>query len=167
MTNKEQSSRTRESLCSALRRLMWAKDIDSLTISEIAAEAGVSRMALYRNYPTRKALFSDAAINALKQFSQIVLSSRESEDKAGWLESIFKGLKENAHEMKKLIEITKRYVDYDSLIGILFPEDRPEDRYELIAQAGAFLAILREWLYSGMQESAEEMAHICLKKIRS
>jgi len=65
MTNEELSSKTRKALREAVKRLFPRKDIDEMAISEIAGEAGVSRMAFYRNYASLEALYADCASEML------------------------------------------------------------------------------------------------------
>ena len=65
MTNEELSSKTRKALREAVKRLFPRKDIDEMAISEIAGEAGVSRMAFYRNYASLEVLYADCASEML------------------------------------------------------------------------------------------------------
>lgn len=148
MTNEELSSKTRKAIREAVKRLFPRKDIDEMAISEIAGEAGVSRMAFYRNYASLEALYADCASEMLEKLASCISDGTKSNDKS-----------------RMLIELTKRYIPYDRLISILFPDEYSGDRYGTVARAGGFLAIISEWLYSGMKESPADMAVLCTEML--
>lgn len=60
-TQAERSAATRRSLVDAGRALFAARGYDRVGTNEIAEAAGVSRGALYHQYPDKAALFADVA----------------------------------------------------------------------------------------------------------
>lgn len=165
MTNEELSSKTRKALREAVKRLFPRKDIDEMAISEIAGEAGVSRMAFYRNYASLEALYADCASEMLEKLASFISDGTKSNDKRLWYETVFLNTGKNVWESRMLIELIKRYIPYDRLISILFPDEYSGDRYGTVARAGGFLAIISEWLYFGMKESPADMAVLCTEML--
>jgi len=64
-TNKEPTTLVKKCIVDALLLLMNEKDFDEISITEICNKAGVSRMAYYRNYYTKK----DIIIEYLKDIA--------------------------------------------------------------------------------------------------
>ena len=52
--NQEANLVTQESIETALLLLMQEKDFESISVTEIASRAGVSRTAYYRNYASKE-----------------------------------------------------------------------------------------------------------------
>lgn len=52
-SNAESNALTKESIETALLALMKEKNFSSITITDIAKKAGVSRLAYYRNYSSK------------------------------------------------------------------------------------------------------------------
>lgn len=57
--SKEQKELSKESLRAALFALMRQEPYADITISELCSKAGISRMAFYRNYDSKDAVFID------------------------------------------------------------------------------------------------------------
>jgi AcrR family transcriptional regulator len=56
---QEQKQLSQESLQLALFALMHQQTFQSISISALAQKAGISRMAFYRNYPSKEAVLND------------------------------------------------------------------------------------------------------------
>ncbi len=54
------SAKSREAIKDALLRLLGEKQLDAVTMTELAAQAQVSRSTLYAHYPNVNAVFEDA-----------------------------------------------------------------------------------------------------------
>lgn len=55
-TLAEHRTATRKLLCDALARLMQERGFDSLTLADIAAEAGIGRTAVYNHFPDKESV---------------------------------------------------------------------------------------------------------------
>lgn len=58
------AERTRQSAVAAAKQLLIDEGIDALTHARVASETGISRMTLYRHWPTRMAMLKDALSQA-------------------------------------------------------------------------------------------------------
>lgn len=61
-----------ERLLDALERCFNQRGFDKTSLTDVAAEAGVSRMTIYRHYANRQALFDAAVIRNLSKEWQVV-----------------------------------------------------------------------------------------------
>jgi len=93
-SNAESNALTKESIETALLALMKEKNFSSITITDIAKKAGVSRLAYYRNYSSKGRSFpgsfrtsflifttpSGCTMRSMKPGSSARQSSRKSEN---------------------------------------------------------------------------------------
>lgn len=77
--SQEQRQLSRESLRTALFELMKKRSYADITISELCKKAGISRMAFYRNYESKDAVFLDYFDEYTKPFYAFLngLSTKE------------------------------------------------------------------------------------------
>ena len=73
MEKKRKSSANllaKECIVTALLQLIYEKPLSSITISELAARAGVSRMTIYRNYDSKEDIFSTELAEVMEQYRE-------------------------------------------------------------------------------------------------
>ena len=54
-----------DAIIETVNRLLSSKGFDSMTVDEVAAEAGVAKASLYRHYPSKEALAAAAMVRVL------------------------------------------------------------------------------------------------------
>lgn len=158
----------RECLATALIQLARQKPFSTITISELTARAGVSRMTYYRNYSSKEEVF--------QSYLEDLVAAYQTELEAN-------GKPETFGEYASLCHCFRYFEKYRDFISCLFgigmgelllnaltshliqsyyPKDRPEPNlyYALHAYAGALYNVYITWLKNGAKESAEVMAEI-------
>lgn len=157
----------KECIVSALLQLIREKPLSSITISELTAKAGVSRMTFYRNYTSKEEIFS----LHLKE----ILINYEEEDRQQQLKGIYY---DHAH-MIHCFQYWYKYREFfDGLIycgfGNIFLEyltkyiqqkwltdsSTPQEYYKLSCFAGGLYNVYIAWASNGYLESLDEIAQI-------
>ncbi len=69
-TNQEINQLTKEAIETALLFLLQTKELGKITISELAAKAGVSRNAFYRNYKSKEEILETIYEKASQQVKE-------------------------------------------------------------------------------------------------
>lgn len=165
MSNNEANRVTRESIRTALLELMDSKEFSSITISDLVKRAGVSRQSFYRNYTSKEDVIIEIEETTLTAFEGSLTNPKYKNNLRLWLEDYFSFVREN----HKLISI----MDKAKLTDIVFSKAPfiVEDwmgvegsglHYYVVGSLGSLRAICMDWLSSGMKESSEYMADICM-----
>ena len=165
LNNAEANATTRKKIEAALIALMNEKDFADITITDITKEAGVSRLAYYRNYDSKEDILSGYLQNVTAEFYnafRVYDAIRETREL--WY-AIFGKVKEHAEELHLLIragfsaKILQEYVK-----GINAPfgdiENNPELYYSNCYWVGALHCMTQEWLMRGMKEPIDQMVEI-------
>lgn len=83
----------RRKLIDTARRLFTARGVAHVGINEVTAEAGVARMTLYNNFPSKEALieavYREMAEKALARLDEVIASETAEEKRIGALFSHF------------------------------------------------------------------------------
>lgn len=79
----------RSALLEAGLRLLRARDVDDLSLRELAREVGVSAAAIYRHFPDKDALMAALAVEGLERLAKVQRQATRSAGggKAGFLAS--------------------------------------------------------------------------------
>lgn len=158
---------TKESIFTALMKLLEKKQFNEVTISQITNLAGVSRMAFYRNYNVKEDIISIYIDEQFAEFySQVLnLGLTSKFDISVCFFSFFKG-------KKRFIQILMAsgliYIFYQKLSVSLFDyfknmeeKSKPEyGTYFAHFEAGGLYSILLEWISNDTKESVETMANL-------
>ena len=89
LSNEEANRFTCECLKTALFRLVGQKDFNSISVSELVKEAGVSRTSFYRNYGTMDALLGALRDDIVEKTATLLSSRGKFESRLKWYECIF------------------------------------------------------------------------------
>ncbi len=160
---------TKECIVTALLRLMETKSYQSISITDITALAGVSRMAYYRNYKSK----DDILINHLTDREKQLLNNLHGEsakDLRGMMMIVSGFFQENADVIQAVYDAGLGHKLTDMLgerIYNYFPvaiEERA-GKYAVPFYVGAVLAVFKRWFDNGMVESVEEISDILCRLI--
>lgn len=163
-SNEEQNRITRESLCGAMVLLMMEKDYHTITITELAKRAGVSRNGFYRNYGSKEEILKDMVIEFNKDLYRHIRSFGPGLHPHKWYRQFFRVIREQADPLKTMdrigfrgqyLQITNEY------LMKTYPPASVKERYRMLAWNGAIQNLAFDWICSGMKEDIEEMAGIC------
>lgn len=151
----------------ALLRLLEKQNISTIGVSDLAEEAGVSRMAFYRNYNTIE--------DILKENLEILFTEYAKEDAKTEEREIYCAYHYMIHCLNfflkhhKLMDalincgmgdmILARITEY--LLQKWAPDhEKKADQMKMCIFAGAIYNIYREWAKREFKESPEELAEI-------
>ncbi len=160
---------TKESIFTALMKLLEKNQFNDVTITQITNLAGVSRMAFYRNYNVKEDIIIIYLDEMFEEFMNEIKNSKvvEKYDVALLYFSYFK---ERKNFIKTLIKAGLIYILYDRLSCYLFNffesigiNNLPHSNYLTRYASGGLYSVLIEWLNNDTKESVEEMAKLITK----
>lgn len=164
LSNEESNRLTKECLQTALIYLMGEKAFEKITVTELVKRSGVSRMAFYRNYNSKEDILEEMAESFLLTVKKSVENPKYEGDPRQWFKDAFAFIRKNVDIMKLLFE-AKLPIEFgigtSSILNQIFEKPEGRERYLQSSIEGAFVYVLREWIYSGAKESPEYMAEIC------
>jgi len=165
LSNNEANRITRESICTALLKLLRTKELKDISVSELVRCAGVSRQSFYRNYSSKEDVVSEIKEEITMRLSEKMNDPAYKDNPKQWFLELFSLLRANT----AVVAMLKRADQFEtSLSGIpvmnesRFNERRSGFHYGIIGTLAAINAIALDWFNNGMKESDEEMADICM-----
>lgn len=164
LSNEESNRLTKECLQTALIYLMGEKPFEKISVTELVKKSGVSRMAFYRNYNSKEDILKEMAESFVLTVKKSLEKPEYEENPRLWFKDAFVAIQKNIDIMKLLFE-AKLPVDFgignSSILNQIFKKPEGRERYLQSAIEGAFVYVLKEWIYSGAKESPEYMAEVC------
>lgn len=155
----------------ALLKLLEEKSFSAISVSDITAEANVSRMSFYRNYDSIEDILIEHLDAVVEQYK-----IEDIDEKIKETEKVYYGKKYMIHTfgffyqnhdfidtliscgmgdlfLAKITEyLIQKWVDKES--------DTRKDTLKISAYAGSIYNMYREWEKGGFQEKPEEIADI-------
>ena len=168
MTNikKESTTLVKKCIVDALLLLMNEKEFDNISITEICTKAGVSRMAYYRNYYTKKDIIIEYLKDIATEFKKESHSWQAHNEytNKNVIRFLFAYFEKYAFFIKTLRkanlsgllqECINEYLETE--IAFRNKNDSYE-KYHMYSYSGALFNVYMKWIDNGMKESIEEMA---------
>jgi len=170
-TKKETTTLVKKCIVDALLLLMNEKEFDDISITEICNKAGVSRMAYYRNYYTKKDIIIEYLKDIAENFkieSHSLVNNYEYTNK-NVIRFLFEYFKKYAYFIKTLRKanlsgLLQEHLNFylENETNILQKNDNYE-KYHMYSYAGALYNVYMKWIDNDMQESVDEMTDIFCK----
>lgn len=157
----------RDCIVSALIELLESKSLSSVTITELTAKAGVSRMAYYRNYKTKE----DIVVQYLADVFQAYHADISCWDNHGCY-----------HDYKNLTHCFNYFKQYNLFLKVLFKRgmgdmffnalrdyliriycsdvNDSKPFYRIHAFAGSLYSVCITWIMDDMRKAPEDIAQI-------
>ncbi|TPF96341.1 hypothetical protein EP30_07900 [Bifidobacterium sp. UTCIF-39] len=161
--NEESNAFVRACIESALIQLMESKPFSSITVTDIARRAGVSRNAYYRNYDSKEAILAEY-LNGLIATVDTTLTTYDplTQTREAWI-ALLGEVRGIASQYRLLLEAGygERIVDAiqrNMNRGTAASEAGP--RYASRYWARAICAVLEQWVKDGMAVPESELADI-------
>lgn len=173
MSKGSESNRlAKECIVTALVELMKVRDYDSITITDIAKKAGVSRMAYYRNYSSKDDIFKKYIDEVGEDIHKKIAGSHSSVIPYDYFLALFEQLGKYSDLAIVAYRAHLGELILAALIKNMFitfppPDDSAAERYHRFFLAGAFYNVFIEWLKRGLRESPAEMASFCAEMATS
>lgn len=167
MSNGSESNRlAKECIVTALVELMKIREYDTITITDIAKKAGVSRMAYYRNYTSKDDILNKYIEEVGQSIHKMIADSNSSSVPYDYFYALF----EQLGKYSDLAIVAYRAHLGELILAALiknmfvtFPpaENNPTDHYYHYFLAGAFYNVFVEWMKGGLREDSATMARLC------
>lgn len=165
------SKYVRECIVTSLIELMKKQDYYSISITDITAKAGVSRMAYYRNYKSKDDILNTYMDEVGQAIHNEVAESRGNNDYYRYFLALFEQLGKYSDigmvaYRANLGDLIRKNINKNVLLSFPPEDDSAEAKYKRLLIAGAFYNVFSEWLAGGKRESCDEMARICSSMIK-
>lgn len=160
-SNAEVKRFTRECVYEAFFQLLEKTEYEKITLSAIAARAGVSRNAVYRNFESKDQILKIY----VKEFAETVTAELNSENIASddqYVTFLFTRLCAFGRSAKKLAELHMEAMLLEAFLSMrdhFAVKTAYRDYYEN-CRIGAFFFIYLTWLENSCRESPEELCRI-------
>lgn len=167
---ESQKKLSKESIFGALIKLLDSNSYNNITITQITAIAGVSRMAFYRNYNTKDDIINvyldDLFESVLQQANVIGCKSKEEH-----LRYFFNFYYNNKEIIIILLKNNLLHLFYDKFKKhtMDFFKTQPDkndpifEDYLALYATGGLYSVLIEWISGGTLKSCEEMTQLTLE----
>lgn len=156
-SNEEINKLTRESIQEALILLMSSQDLSSISVTDIANKAGVSRSAYYKNYQFKEEIIRDFLMRVYNVIMANVLLDELKDNPYETFYSIFTSIKENIKLIEQLIQAKLKFP-----IHYLWRGKNNNftklDIYTLNCFEVSFTHLVKEWVEDKTIISIEDMA---------
>jgi len=169
MKRKTQVEFSKKTVREAFCRLVKKYDFEKITISQVAAEAGISRATFYRHFDTLESIVK-YTVDSISQEGVDRLSELESPT----LEDLIRWRLEVARDLRYLTD----FEEHPAIKGILetvLPEKLQnfshildfQTPYKFTFNQAGFKAVISQWAKNGYVETVDEMSAIVIDLIGS
>lgn len=166
---------TKALIRTALMELMDEKNFERITIKELCERADVNRTTFYLHYADQRSVLSDVKESVCAKTAAMIRETNFS-DPTEFVEQFLKYIKENDRQFRillmndegdsfrfALMDVTAReLMQYLPSAG-----DPQKDRFLLAYMMAGSLSVIIEWMKTGYERSAHEMAAFLFKINRS
>ncbi len=157
----------KEAIEIALIKLLKKKDINKITVTELAEAAGVGRSSFYRNFID----FEDVAVSYINRIYGEYFKEKPADRKSYTKKYFDAFLKERFRFVKEHKEIFSALHKNGMLGNVMrkmdsgvkaqfFVADISESDYFSAMITGFSVGVIEEWVASGMKENEDELAEI-------
>ena len=166
-SNAEMKRFTRECVYEAFFQLLESTEYEKITLSAIAARAGVSRNAVYRNFESKDMILRIY----VKEFAETVtaeLSRKNIASDDQYVTFLFTCLCDFRKSAKKLAQLHMEAMLLEAFLSMRdhFAVNADYRDYYENCRIGAFFFIYLTWLENGCRESPEELCELVQQIIK-
>ena len=162
---KEANLHVKISIISALIDLMKEKNFEDISVSEITARAGVSRVSYYRNFNNKEDILTGSLKDLITRFTEEINSIPNHTPTRRVMTVFFHTARENAaifnllHRAGMDSQIQEN-LDQFILSCPHFPSLDRRRTYPAYLFSGALFRLLIQWYANGMTENDSELSNI-------
>ncbi len=170
MKRIRQINESKQLILEGFMKLLSKKPLDEIAISEIAREAGVTRMTVYRHFAEKE----DIIIFSFEQSVRLALDTLKNKENASLIDLLefrFRTLKDSPYT--ETLARQKKLNKLFQTIGVHFSHNFADlipvvnDVYAQTFIAGGIDSVTEGWIENGMIETPEYMAIKMLHLLRS
>ena len=159
----------RDCICTAIFQLMEKKKYEDITVSEIIAKAGVSRMGFYRNYESKESVIEDFILRAFNRTVDEIESKRPLNLQTyNVIVTVLENFKKYSDYINILLSQNLDYLTYtcyQKAFNRIYRQKKVTPLryyYASILMANMF-ALEVGWVKSGLKDSPDELARMYSK----
>ncbi len=162
MSNRQANNVIRQNIEAAMLLLMREKAFSDITITELIKRAGVSRVSYYRNYDSKESVLENYLDRFVFRSACILAQFDSTRGMEQWL-LLLEMTRSSADEYKLFMDagfgdtILRRFI-------AALDRDNTEHDKEVHAKncylAGAFFAVITQWVKDGMDTEASVVAKV-------
>ena len=162
---KEANLRVKNNIVRALIDLMKEKPYEEISISEIALQAGVSRVSYYRNYGSKEDILTETLKTLMARFSEEISAMPLHTPVRRIMTVFFRIARENQAFFCLLYQAgmdrqLQEGLDSFILSSGHFPALDRRRTYPAYLFSGALFRLLIQWYAKGMTENDSELSNI-------
>ncbi|MGN1103913.1 MAG: TetR/AcrR family transcriptional regulator [Candidatus Coproplasma sp.] len=159
----------KESLRDALIVLVSKKPYDKITITELCAKAGVSRMAFYSNFDSKDEILKEIIMSLQDELVERYGSPFRSAPSYEWYIGLLTLAKEKSSILIPIFYagFLSNYIELTNKSILRHKDISSEEKFIRLLWSGGVINIIVRWLIDGMKETPEEMAGYCMKYLVS
>lgn len=160
------SGDARSCITATLIRLASDRPLSAITITELCAEAGVSRMTFYRNFQSKEEVFEKHLAELVSEYAVISAPLLEAGEKwfsTGHLALAFTFFKDHSEFMESIFTCGFTHLLLDAVAGYMLQhwgDGSSQTEYLLTAFAGALCSAYVPWAIGGFKETPLQMAEL-------
>ncbi|NMM98682.1 TetR/AcrR family transcriptional regulator [Bifidobacterium olomucense] len=161
--NEESNAFVRECIEAALIQLMETKPFESITVTDIAKRAGVSRNAYYRNYTSKEAILDGFLSAIFERINQSLLQyDPMTQTREAWL-AMLVGVRSIAPQYRLILEAGQGARIREGMRASMNRSSERSQigpRYAACYWAGALCEVIDQWVLNDMDAPDETLADI-------
>ncbi|MBT1162370.1 TetR/AcrR family transcriptional regulator [Bifidobacterium sp. SO1] len=161
--NEESNAFVRDCIEGALIQLMETKPFESITVTDIARRAGVSRNAYYRNYASKEAILDGFLATIFEEINRsLVQYDPMTDTREAWL-ALLAGVRRIAPQYRLILQAGQSDRIRERMRASM---NRSVDRHKIGPRyaaafwAGAICETVDQWVLAGMDAPDEELADV-------
>lgn len=166
VANNENNRFTKECIYEALWELIKHQDYNTITITQIANKAGVSRNAIYRNFETKDDIIRKRLLECYHSFTRMINHLQQDVSREEYVTIVCEHLCSQREISEPLVKanLTEFLLESFAYIKGTYNTDTETEYYENYRIGGAIFVYLT-WILKGCQETPKQLAdivnHIC------
>jgi len=169
MKRKTQTDFSKKTISEAFCRLVQRCDFERITVSQVSAEAGMSRATFYRHFDTLDSIVKYTAETLIQEGV-----ARLSELESPTLEDLIRWRLEVANDLRYLSGL-EEHPTIKSILDSVSPQRLQkfshildfQTPYKFIFNQAGFQAVISQWAKNGYVETVDEMSSIIVELIGS
>lgn len=148
-----------EYITEALLLLMREKEYKDISITEICAKAGVTRMSFYRNFEGKEDILKKWIVSVTDTFLTVSGISYKNDSNTEYFIKLFTHLKQHKAICTAMYKAELIYLVKEQFDRVFLSIHQDEyDPYKSYFLAGGIYNVFLLWLINGCKETPEELA---------
>lgn len=166
VSNNESNRFTKDCIYEALWELIKHQPYNSITITQIANKAGVSRNAIYRNFESKDDIIRKRLFDCYQSFTKKITFSKQEFTREEYVAMVCEHLCTQREIAEPLVQanLTEFLLESFSYVKGTYSPDTETEYYENYRIGGAIFVYLT-WILNGCKETPKQLAdivnHIC------